>query len=621
MSRVNELESQVLLEAHAKYTPQGAVNLLVENMADAISYRKDGVKNKTSDSISFELDTSEHFFDRGAFINWTSIPIEFVLNKVVPIGTYTDANCISILQSDICLREFGMMNAISSISSVIDGETVTTSSVDKMFKIVSPYYEKSALNYVVDSSMPDKFTTYSINDSAEWIPTVSTDNKNVIIRAPKLNPMNPFEPTVDPEYNSRGLVLSDLTCINDGTNITKISANLKNLTLFLPFNLFTTYNDETPIYNASKIKINIQLQSAWIKRIFSMKLTAAGAAPYDVRLQSGAFASNGVGEIEIHYRLYKPPTEVSNKIDFSKPYIRQYPIVELDSRTQDVVFKAGENQRSITSTPFDVRAIPKKVYICLNPKMETDDQLKTETNHFCRWDNLKVELYGTTTDIAAGQASEALYHISKENGLQMNKNEALYLRGFPICLDIPNNVAGNSNSLVGVNNNHSGKYTFRVSGQATRLHTGHTAFALTNFPTEASMRSVTEKTYEFNVIFVYSSYFVYNMFGKKFSMLESLSMDQLGVVDRNVNNLYEQFVPKMDVVGGSILTAIGPTVKSIGSGIFNVIKAAISNKNGFRDKLQEAYKGGGVFDGHAPLMGGGYAQSKISGGKSLLDYE
>ena len=75
---------------------------------------------------------------------------------------------------------------------------------------------------------------------------------------------------------------------------------------------------------------------------------------------------------------------------------------------------------------------------------------------------------------------------------------------------------------------------------------------------EATWADTDSKTYEFQVVFVYSTYFVYNMFGKKFSLLESLSIDQIALMNQNVNDLYQQFVPKMSVVGGSFLSALGP---------------------------------------------------------------
>jgi hypothetical protein len=45
------------------------------------------------------------------------------------------------------------------------------------------------------------------------------------------------------------------------------------------------------------------------------------------------------------------------------------------------------------------------------------------------------------------------------------------------------------------------------------------------------------------------------------------------------------YAPKMNVLGGSWITSLLPTLKDIGKGAYNIVRDVISNKNGIRDKL------------------------------------
>jgi hypothetical protein len=61
------------------------------------------------------------------------------------------------------------------------------------------------------------------------------------------------------------------------------------------------------------------------------------------------------------------------------------------------------------------------------------------------------------------------------------------------------------------------------------------------------------------------------------------------------------YAPKMNVLGGSWITSLLPTLKDIGKGAYNIVRDVISNKNGIRDKLVDSYKGAG-FDNHIPSL-------------------
>jgi hypothetical protein len=108
-----------------------------------------------------------------------------------------------------------------------------------------------------------------------------------------------------------------------------------------------------------------------------------------------------------------------------------------------------------------------------------------------------------TTEIATGNSSDYLYQFCKNKGLNCNKETASFLKGFPICVDVSDDLGCSKTAAkIGLNlSNTSGKYTVRISGNISRLHTDFSSNSST--ATEAELFNYLEKTYELSVVFVY----------------------------------------------------------------------------------------------------------------------
>ena len=641
---MSELNLNVLVDANPKYLPQNEVSLLVENIAENVTYRHVGVYNKAGDNISFIIDNDSDFVDRNMFINWSNIPLKIKLITPVTV-TQAEYDNLDIYfhekifkgYTDLCMAELGMQRGIQSVECNLDSGMFPTRQYSEAMKILPSYYRKDEMAYIFDCSVPDKTTNFnSMDDAAAYIPTYGVDGAKMVILNSKLSNLNPFSPTVDEQANSRTPFFKYEGCVAtaNGANfdISQVSVTLHNLSTPIAINVLGTIGDETPLYNINKMILSLNLHSNWASRIFASKPTVTTAngsvtgykSKYEITLDRAKYNNNESGDIEIHYRTYKAPNYIAETMRPDSQYIYNYPFVELDQRSAEVVVKENERNKSVSAVAFDIHAVPKKIYVAVVPKKVSDEEYLCTPNYFGRVDDLSVELLGRNTPIATGNGSEVLYNISKENGLNMNKQEALYLKGFPVCIDTSNNLSANANTFVGVAANAgSGKQTVRINLSFTSLarDVANNLYTLANLATTKNSVNI-QRTYEIQVLFVYSAYLTCNMFGKKFERLSSLTNETLLTMDAHLTNLTTRIVPKMNAIGGktggSWISAIGPALKNVGTGLFNVLKATIKNKDGLRDKLMEAYRGSGPFDGHAPALGAGGQQHNIIGGTQSL---
>lgn len=629
------LELTMMTDANPRYAPLTSTTILVENTAETITYRKEPVKSKSSTSMTFHIDCADKFLGRDMYISWDKIPLTVKRHTATATG-FTTTNFHNVFfndYKDITLTQYGMLNAIDRVTVVIDNKTISTARGSEIMEQIGYYYDKQDLQRHIDCSNHNISYSNLVPDSNPWIPTVTCDGVRTVIKGSSLSQNDPFSATVSDDYNSRVPLFSgDASAAASD----KMDVVLHGMSSWIPFNILGINGDVTPIYHAQKILITIDLYANWPSRIFQTKRlpNTSGTvtepivpvSPYTFQFNRGSTGTNIIGDVSINCKLYNAPQYINSKLDAGRDkYIQSYSIVEQDSSLQDVKFEGGKDPKiSISSVPFDIRATPKRIYIAIVNKRTTDDEYLTDAVHFARIDSLDVELMGVTTNVASGKSAEQLYYISKANGLEMNKQQALYTMGFPVCLDTSDNLACKSNSYVGLSTSESsGKYMLRLKMDATRLQhdTEATEFKLDG--TSTALYKYHTKMYELRVIIVYAGFFTYNLMGSKFNIIESLTKSELDSLTQHVDLMYAAFSPKMNILGGSWLSSLAPALKGVGKGVFNVVKAAFGNKNGFRDALAKAYKGeetsttGGAFDNHAPTLGGnGYQhfQSNVSGG-------
>lgn len=610
------LDFDVLLDSNANFTPQGSdVKLLVKNIAETVLYRKEPVQSKNTNSFTFSFDIDSYFLNRGVWCNIENIPLTVSLNDVTGINDVDPDNDTfhkEVFQGYkyLTLKHLGFHNCINSFKVNIDGESIDTNNASECLSVVSCAYDEDDINKHFDASQSDYVSNdILLKEDVDYIPTFGVKN-NIECRIKKpagtLDINSPYSAVTNTKNNSRIPLFTDFKK-GGKANLTtsKHTLNLSNLTFWLPFNILSINSESNiSIYNGKKMTILVNLHNNWVARLFNSipyvdAATTINKARYSFSLDTTSYTGNASGEISCYAKLYRAPQQIESLRNLNDKYIMEYPLVELDTRTTDVVFKATSPNTQINSTPFDLRAIPSKIFIAVTPKSISDEDHMINNTHFARFNSLNIEMMGSKTELATGDGAESLYILSKKNGLNMNKQTALYTKGFPVILDVSDDLACKTNSYIGINTaNSSGKYTLRISGDVTRLHVenkdGHTQ---------------KEKTYELKCIFTYVAYFAYNLMGRRFAKIESLSSDTLNTLNARLDGLYLSMVPRINVIGGAgIWAMLGDKMKGVASGLKNVISAVISNKNGIRDKLKDAYMDGsgniiGGRDSHDPLGG------------------
>ena len=629
-ANADTLDLQMMVDANPRYCPLTSSTILVENTAENIIYRKEPVKSKASDSLSFTLDVADQFIGRDMYITWDKIPLTVTRSaEAASVATKKDFHSVFFDNYEtLTMKQYGLLNAISTIAITVDGKNISSYSVADIMESIGHFYDQSELQRHIDCSSRNVYYSNLVPETNPWIPTYTTTGEQTIIKGSSLSHNDPVSAAVSDGYNSRTPLFTLIETPTSKATKTQVNVNLHGVSTWLPFNILGINGDVTPLYHAKSIQITITLHSNWVSRIFQTKRNIGlTTSPFNFAINRSEWGTNAIGDISINFKMYRPPQYIQKTLDSSRDkYIQSLSIVEQDTRVNDITFKSTEKERAITSTPFDLRAIPKSIIVSLVNKRTTDDQYLTDATHFCRLDNLQIELNGTKTDLANGHSSEQLYYISKANGLEMNKQQALYTLGFPVYLDTTSNLGCSTNSYIGLSTaESSGKYTLRVTCSATRLH--HDTEAADFKTTATNIFNRKEKIYELRVIVVYAGFFTYNLMGSKFNTIESLSRSELDSLSTHTNALFHSFAPKMNIIGGSWISSLLPKLKGVASGTFNVIKAIVSNKDGLRDALVKNYKGettGGAFDNHAPLLGGqgyGHVQSNISAGKPIKGWE
>ena len=629
----SKLDVTLMVDANEKYTPIGNVVIPVENTSEQVMFRAKPPSSQSNDTVTFDIDTDGNFLGRALQILWDNIPLKCTLAAATGV-TYTELDFHSKFfggYKDLVMSPFGMLAGISSINVNIDGKNFQTHDVSTIMESICHYYSPDELARYFDASNHNIYYSNLVDETNPWIPSVTTDNQKVLIKASTLSQNDPFSATVDDRFNSRVPVF---TCpAGSATANKEIKLKLHGLSTWLPFNLLGISGESSPLYHANNVKLTVTFHSNWVNRIFQTRRkelateTSSVEPMYKFALDTDA-TNKALGELRCCFKTFAAPQYVKSTMNASQDrYLQSYSLIEHDTKVTPIKFPSKDTSVVINSSDFNLRAIPKSLIISVANTRTRDEDFLTDPAHFARIDSLTVELAGKVTEIATGNGADQLFTLAKSNGLELNKTQALYTFGFPVRLNTSDNLTCPSNTYVGYSAfGDKGSITLRIRGSCTRLH-HHTENGKFKVPTtDAPEIKDTEvfkryaKEYELRVTVIYASYFAYRMTGSKFDVIESLSASTLDSLKSHTNMLKVSYAPRMNTLGGSWITSLLPTLKDIGKGAYNVVRDMISNKNGIRDKIVDSYKGatGGAFDNHMPLSGGAFPmQSNITAGRSI----
>lgn len=619
-----KLDVSLMVDANERYLPIGNVVIPVQNTSEQIMYRSKPPSSRSNDTISFDIDTDGNFLGRDIQLVWDDILLKCTRQAGKVVYTMEDFHETFFEgYKNLVMSPFGMLSGISSINVNIDGKNFQTADVSTIMESICHYYSPEELARYFDCSNHNIFYSNLVEEANPWIPSVTTGGQKALIKASSLSQNDPFSATVDDRFNSRVPVFTCETAADSA----EIDVRLHGVSTWLPFNLLGISGDSSPLYHAQNVKITVTLHSNWVNRIFQTRRNPLALVKEDptpmFKFALHPTTSSKSGEMKCCFKTYAAPQYIKSTMNAAQDrYIQSYSLIEHDTKTTPITFGEKDVSKVINSSDFNLRAIPKSIIISVVNKRSKDEEYITDPTHFARIDSLTVELAGKVTEIAIGNGSDQIYTLCKANGLELNKQQSLYTYGFPVLLNTSDNLTCPSNTYVGYSAfGDKGTITLRIRGSCTRLHhdTELGKFKVPNGTTvdKDDVFKKFAKEYELRATIVYASYFAFHMGGSKFDVIESLSASTLDSLKSHTNMLKVGYAPKMNVLGGSWITSLLPTLKDIGKGAYNVVRDMINNKNGIRDKLVDSFKGAG-FDNHMPLSGGSFPmQSNITAGRSI----
>ena len=277
----------------------------------------------------------------------------------------------------------------------------------------------------------------------------------------------------------------------------------------------------------------------------------------------------------LRYRTYNPPQYIdkAHGLSMATPdYNMKFQVCELQNTTHTVKFEADKPVKTASVLSYKIRALPKAIYVAAVLKAESDDALLRTADVFARIDNMHIEVAGKKTILP--NSPGGLMEIAKANGYQDSMEIGYYLGGYPLKLNMTDDIAAKTNSLVGSSNNVQNEV--RISN-LTLANVANTGLAC---------------TYEIKVVFVYDGLLSYR--NGKFVLSESLLEGDSSIdVSAHVSELYNSQIDGANMIGGSfgsLFAAAVPTLKKLGKGAFNVIKRYTTDKQ-FRSQVADAYNG------------------------------
>jgi hypothetical protein len=492
------------------------------------------------------------------------------------------------------MRQFGLLNAISTCRVSLDGKLNHTSSdLGRNIGVVSQFFSSDGVHRWFMNSRPDTYPKYSLYSSTDVIMKVVSEKGVVIdMRRPVYGSGSIFEEMSD-QYSSRIPVFSTDSALTETSTIA--NAALHDQKCLIPFNLFGIPSDETPLYNVKKITLSITLYGDWWKRIFSVKNTTT-ATLKDIRFRRDKLAEFNPF---IAYTVRTGPADSLSQVQ--RPFAVETAIVEGASNLQrhTLAAYAGKDAKSIK---FDLSCIPKRSYIYVKAIETVADavashQLKEArmADLYGRIDSLTVRV-GTKSTIVATEEASRLFDIARENGLNRSFNQAMYFTGFPAVIDYSETVGLEPGVLIGTPGSRN--------GGAPPLWID---LKFTNLSDEAVI-------YEIGCVHVYQGMLVSenNTWGIKQAFESSYDTNS------GVQDLEQAIMSRYNYIGGrdggiAIGSLFSQYLPKIGNGIKNLISAAFNDPN-FRNTVVNTWNGtkpaagGATFDDHAPMSTGGFYQ-------------
>lgn len=563
--------------------------LLFTNTAENVTHHAHPANSVSATEISFSFRVNDQFFERTPVVAIREIPLTFT-RSAAPENAITENNFIEEFfneYSGFAISELGFANCVDTLTINIDGFSTTITNPAEILRVLIPYYGKDEVYKYIDHSLPDIHSSFKNNSSETTIKTKSAYGNKFQLKLPSVNTLNPFVSSFNDEYGTR---LPNLKFGSISTDKLTLSATLNDVSMYLVPSFFNVPSENTKsLYNIRDVTISLKLKSNWAKDLFCSnkdEVTYIQDVNFDYSSQTKMLPN-------LLFKSFIAPNYIETKrLELQDDnYAFNYPLCELQASTTSLTIPALET-KSVNVQNFMLKAVPKYICIYAIPKVTDTDKLFTPHN-FARIENLRITLNGKETTITEGPLN--LYHMCKQNGLVMPKEIALYTKGCAVMVDVSNNLGLKTNSLIGTSENMK---TMSFSAEFTNLN------------------SDSEVVYEIKSMLIYDTILFYDAQMKRLQIIESFDISVLRAMSMHIEDLYDLTVKDNVVLGGSFWSVIGDKLKGVGKGVYNLVKNAITNKNGFQNSVIDAWndKGGAVIHSNSNTLAGNNGANLPLGG-------
>lgn len=570
MSTIDQTElitTKYLIEPNPGYDFNNKLTdvYVVQNIAEDVNYTNISTSSTNRYQLNFQIDPGNVFMDRGVQLR---VDLPLVFERITPATvTPTKENYADAFfdgYKSFAWKQFGFANAIQNIAITIDGFTYTVTDVPEMLKIVSRYYDEEIVHQRVPASLPDVMDYDNYSQTSKFVKTSPLNGSDdpLMIKPSIINSHNIFESLGNPDFNTR----TPMVCFTDYKD-EKLAGEIVSENCFIPFSIFGIRGlDVQPLIGVKSINLKITLKSSWEKHLFCTK---------DAFMKSVKFDESRLNKfvVDLGYKTYCPPQYIDQAHGLSQAvpdYNLKFQICELQNSVQTISFKASDIIKKIPVVTYKIKAIPKAIYVAATMKAPNDESLMSTPDLFARINDLAIEVAGKKTILP--NYPTGIMEIAKSNGYQDSIEIGYYLGGYPLKINMTDDLGAKSNALVGSRNNIQNE------------------LRITNLTVSNVARYGEACDYDIRVVCIYDSMLAYR--NGKFTLMDSLLETETGInIEAHVSTLYNHQIQKMNAIGGSmgsLFSAAIPTLKKIGKGVFNVVKRIATDKN-FRGHLLDAY--------------------------------
>lgn len=562
----------------------------LENLPNQVNYKRIESKGDQFRWNFNENINEKSFLDCGITV-YCKIPVKFVLSTPYT-ADITSTNYMTAMNNfeNVCLRQYGLINAIRDVSLSINNNTIhSINNMAPVFNMISQYWSDEDLNERFEASMPDKYYTYELYKSAsKSYETVDDGTNKINFPMSVMESSNPFTGSHDSRYNTRKIAFTHDGKATAG-NKTEVKGYI-TLSTPIPFSLFTLPGSTDALYGIKNFDLNVNLFNDYVGRLFSVSKNAGvdfiSSIELDASLTGGQtyclvrhFASSQI--------ITNDLASTNNVIDpFRVGYtsIQSFNPLLIDVPSTDVWTSKAFNSSQITLT-----AVPKSFYVGIKLKTAKDKKIFNTPDIYARLQSLDIMNNVGNTIISAGNDARILYQFAKGNGL--NRDVETSLRGCMYALKI------NSADIGWDNDTYVGELkSFNITVNGTFLAPVEGQYEL--IVVAAHQNSVVQKDGEFIVVH-----------GLIANSGEFKKENFIGT---------DGYVKKMTIVGGFGFGDVLNLGKKVGRYLANNHKDI---REGITSQWKKFQASGNIIGGNTTTMGAGNYNKPVKAGASISSFK